>query len=93
MLPSLGRYVPLCFVTRVLYCIVLYCTVLYCIVLYCIVLYCIVLHYVFKYYVVIMKCLLQTLEYEDEINGAAMKRMLKDLYGDNYLLRYPKLSV
>jgi hypothetical protein len=48
---------------------------------------------VFKYYVVIMKFLLQTLEYEDEINGAAMKRMLKDLYGDNYLLRYPKLSV
>jgi hypothetical protein len=28
VLPSLGRYVPLCFVTRLLYCIVLYCIVL-----------------------------------------------------------------
>lgn len=34
----------------------------------------------------------QSLEYEDEIMGSDMKEMLKDLYGDNYLLQYPKLS-
>jgi hypothetical protein len=35
----------------------------------------------------------QTLEYEDEVEGADVKAMLKDLYGDNYLLTHPKLSM
>lgn len=35
----------------------------------------------------------QTLDYADEIEGSDVKQMLKDLYGDNYLLRHPKLSV